>query len=635
MKKKLIKPKKENKDALLEQGAENTPAPAEDVQSEKAPEQETPQKAAKDSKTVKAQPDGKKSNASIIIAVVLAFVVLVFALYSFGGYKVTQSETILPNVYANGVSLGGMTVEQAQQLLEAEGFDKSAEGRLRVKLPAGVVFRLDYSQTGAKLDSQRAAEVAYSHGHSGNWYSNLAKYISNLLMPVDIIYFDKTLNYEYISAAMDEAEARFMENTADKGHTVDLEKGELTVMKGAGQLEIDKQLLYRKIVDALLAGKESVSYQLGEKDVTMPDFEAIAQEINVEPADASFDENFEIKPSVTGVHLDAGEAKKLWGEAALAGRVRIPLTITPPEVSTEELRDMLFRDMLGSQTTYFSWSSENRINNIKLVSDKLNGLILMPGDQFSFNGYVGERTAEKGFKAAGAYMNGLVVDEIGGGICQVSSTLYCATMLAQMETVERTCHYFMVDYLSPGLDATVSWPDTDFKFRNCREYPVKIISKCDTEEKAITIEIWGTDIDGSYVELTYGVGTWYDEEYPEVAIGKTAVSYRVIYDKDGNKLDTVRESYSAYRYHDWEIQWPEPEEEEDEDVETTPEDGEDTGGTDPGAGGTDPGTGGGDSGAGGTDPGAGGTDPGTGGGDSGSDNSGSGMEDEDGNINFG
>lgn len=619
MKKKLIDPENEN---IME---ETGPAPDKGEKTEAASAEPSGEGSAAAEKkglfkkrSPKKQPvEAKKmSGLSIFLVVFIAVLMLAFMGISFGGYKLSQSPYILPNVYANGVSVGGMTVEQARQLLEEAGFDKSAEGRLRVKMPMGANFKLLYSESGARLSSGAAADIAFDYGHSGNWYADFFKYVSNLMMPVDIAYFDKTLNYDYINAAMDEAIARFKERTADTEIDIDLENGWLSLLKGAGELEIDKQALYRQIVDALLAERESVSYSLPETKLTKPDFEAIAEEINTEPENANFDENFEIKPSVTGVHLNAAEAGQVWEEAKAGSRVVIPITITSPEISTEALRDMLFRDKLGSQTTYFSGSSENRINNIRLVSDKLDGLILMPGDQFSFNGYIGERTKEKGFKPAGAYLNGYVVEEVGGGICQVSSTLYCATMLAQMETVERVCHYFAVNYLSPGLDATVSWPDTDFKFKNCRDYPVKVRSYCNEEEKALTIEIWGTDIDGSYVELTYGVGTWYDDEYPDVAIGTTAVSYRVIYDKDGNKIDRVRESYSAYNYHDWEIQWPEPEPEEGE-VPTEPEGG---GGTDPGTGGTEP-----------TPtptPGLA-PDPGTG------DNSGDNMEDEDGNITFG
>lgn len=148
------------------------------------------------------------------------------------------------------------------------------------------------------------------------------------------------------------------------------------------------------------------------------------------------------------------------------------------------------------------------------------------------------------------------MQEVGGGICQVSSTIYCAAMLAQMTTVERTCHMFVVNYLPYGLDATVSWPGPDYKFRNDRDYPVKIVAYCNDSDNSITVEIWGTDVDGSYVELTSGYGYRYDSTYPDVVIGYSAVSYRNIYDKDGNLIDRVFEASSSYDLHENEIKWP-------------------------------------------------------------------------------
>ena len=169
---------------------------------------------------------------------------------------------------------------------------------------------------------------------------------------------------------------------------------------------------------------------------------------------------------------------------------------------------------------------------------------------------MGQRTAEAGFLEAGAYDNGEVVQEIGGGICQVSSTLYCAIMFAQLETVERTNHYFKVDYLDYGLDATVSWPSPDFKFKNSRDYPVKIVAYCNDEDKSLTIEIWGTDVDGSYVELRTTKLVVYDSVYVNTAVGYGVSAYRTVYDAEGNFLYEVEEPYGIYYRHDDEIQWP-------------------------------------------------------------------------------
>ena len=354
---------------------------------------------------------------------------------------------------------------------------------------------------------------------------------------------------------------RFDKHIGDGSYIVDEAASEMVYIKGAGQIKLDAEDVYAKAVEGLKALESSVSYALPSQDVTAPDFNALHTELMREPHDAYYDkETGEIVPDVKGFAFDVSEAESLWNAAGLLEEVRIPVKIDMPEMTAEQLVASLFRDKLGSQTTLYTYSSDARINNIKLCAAKLNGLVLNPGEEFSFNGTVGQRTTEAGFKAAAAYNDGQVVQEVGGGICQVSSTIYCAAMLAQMTTVERTCHMFVVTYLPYGLDATVSWPGPDYKFRNDRDYPVKIVAYCNDADKSITIEIWGTDVDGSYVELTSGYGYRYDSTYPDVDIGYSAVSYRNIYDKDGNLIDRVFEASSSYDLHEDEIKWPEPSE---------------------------------------------------------------------------
>ena len=229
---------------------------------------------------------------------------------------------------------------------------------------------------------------------------------------------------------------------------------------------------------------------------------------------------------------------------------------------------MLFADVLGEYTTNYSFSDPNRANNVELAADKINGLVLMPGEEFSYNDVVEERTEAAGFKPAGAYSGGAVVSEVGGGICQVSSTVYCAALYANLRITARDCHHFLVGYVPAGLDATVSWGGPEFKFVNNREYPIKIVVKHSPDMK-LTVEILGTDVDGSYVEMTYGSYQCYDETYPDVAVGVAANTYRNVYAADGSLISQTKEAYSYYYYHDEDIVWPE--EDPYEDPEDKPE----------------------------------------------------------------
>ncbi len=214
-------------------------------------------------------------------------------------------------------------------------------------------------------------------------------------------------------------------------------------------------------------------------------------------------------------------------------------------------------------STYVSGSSVRK-NNVKLAGEKCNGIILLPGEEFSYNHTVGKRTKAAGFGEAGAYLNGETVQEVGGGVCQTSSTLYNAVVLANLKVTERSNHTYISSYVPIGRDATVSWGGPDFKFKNNRDYPTKI--EASYANSKLTCKIIGTDVDGSYVKFTsektgdVGFNTKYenDDTIPEGqqvtrtagSNGGRAVSYRLVYDKNGNLISKTKEANSYYKGHD-------------------------------------------------------------------------------------
>ena len=401
------------------------------------------------------------------------------------------------------------------------------------------------------------------------------------------------LNDDYIAGKVKEGVDAFAEATADRGHYLEEKESRLVLVKGAGQMRLNEEDLAGEIRQALEEHKAELDYQKFETGKKMPNFEAIYRELTSEAKNAHYDPATDtIEPEVKGVDFDVEVAKKLWEKAKPGEKIVIPVTIEYPTVTAEQMKEVLFRDLLGERSTSFWGSSDNRIGNIELVAQKLDGLVIQPGEEFSYNGFVGERTAEAGFRSADAYVNGQVKPEIGGGICQVSSTLYVATLSAQLEITDRTCHMFQVGYLPTGLDATVSWPGPDFKFVNSRDYPVRLSAKASREDKTLTIQVWGSNIDGSYaVPGSSWAGERYDEQYQKkginVLIGRYATSWLDIYDSDGNLLERRQGFRSYYALHDEDIQWP-PEETEppEEEVPTDPDpgDGGDDGGGDGGGG---------------------------------------------------
>ena len=500
------------------------------------------------------QADRKRRGRLTVIVFSVIFALL-FVCATIGGYMVTASPQTLPNVYVGGVFAGNMTKEQVDQTLQDNKWDELVATKLKVKLPAEVSFDVDSCLSGAKLTREKAVAAVCSYGHSGNWYSNLYKYLMNYLAPADVELDNRHIDKDYVTGQITEGVKALEKATSDTGYTVDEKKKALVMLKGAGEITLDEPALYTAVETALLSDTEELSFSQLVGTLTMPDFQKLHDELAVEPADASFTESFEIVDEVKGCWFEVAEAEEVWKDGTPAELIYIPLELTYPEIGAADLAAMLYRDKLGFQTTYFTGSTENRISNIGLAAGRINDTILMPGEEFSYNETVGQRTEEEGFLSAGAYDNGEVVQEIGGGICQVSSTLYCAMMFAQLETVSRTNHYFKVNYLDYGLDATVSWPKPDFKFRNSREYPVKIVAYTDPDEMSLTVEIWGTNVDGTYVELRHTSLVVTDPTYG-VHTGYGVSAFRTVYDAEGNFLYEIEEPYGIYNLHAEDIDWP-------------------------------------------------------------------------------
>lgn len=241
----------------------------------------------------------------------------------------------------------------------------------------------------------------------------------------------------------------------------------------------------------------------------------------------------------------------------------IPLTYTPADMSTEEYRKLLFRDEMSSYSTEVE-GSENRKTNVKLAAQYCDGTILMPGESFSYNLGVGELTEERGFLPGPSYADGQSVMDMGGGICQVSSTMYMACLYANLEIDERHCHPYPSSYVPAGLDATVAWGGCDFVFTNDTDYPIKISTSYDGYSTSCTI--WGTITEPFSVELyTETVETEpYETKYElDKSLGKdeqvldtvgieglTVQSYRRVYDGDGNVISDNPEATSVYSKRD-------------------------------------------------------------------------------------
>lgn len=205
------------------------------------------------------------------------------------------------------------------------------------------------------------------------------------------------------------------------------------------------------------------------------DLDAIYNEIHKEPVNAYYTQNpFRVFPSENGLDFEISleDAKNLLQEEK--DEYIIPLKILYPNVTTNMIGSEAFPDLLSNFSTKYAASNKNRTTNLILAANKINGTVLMPGETFSYNKTVGERTIAAGYKEAPIYVSGRVEDGLGGGICQITTTLYNAVLYANLEVTERSNHQFVPSYAGASRDATVVYGAIDFKFKNNREYPIKI-----------------------------------------------------------------------------------------------------------------------------------------------------------------
>ena len=537
---------------------------------EKAPEAE--EKTAKNRKK-KGRKAARSGLVALIVLVSLALIVVVAT--GVCAYLVTNSGTNLPNVYLGGVYVGGMTKEQTIAALNEAKWDETRGGTLKATLPEDVSFELDFLTAGAYQPKEEAAETAIAYGHGEDMLENLMTYVRGVVEPVDLCRTEFKIDRSYVSAAVDKAVDEFEERTAGEPYKINEKDSVLEVVKGAGDLTLDRNAICDKACELLLAGETELVWTEISGAPVMPDFAKIAAELNREPADASYDPTKdEFIPEVVGIELNAVQAGELWKQAGVMEKFSVPIKIIEPEITLEDLEGVLFHDLLGSCTTSLMGSSPNRISNIKVACSRFDGKILMPGERFSYDDVVGERTEETGFKSAPVYSGTDHTMGIGGGICQVSSTLYNAVQYANLEVNERHSHSMFVGYLAPGLDATVDWGAANFVFTNNSKYPIRIKTYADVNNnRKLTIEIWGTNADGIRVEIIHGGTEFYDVEWEEkygilVGVGYTAWNFRRVWAADGSYTDGPY-VHSTYYYPPEDIHYPpRPDDHDDEPMPT-------------------------------------------------------------------
>jgi len=506
-----------------------------------------------------------KTAFTILIVLLVGIAALTLSL----GFYVKNLDVVYPNVWADGVKLSDMTLDEAKTALIDGGYERNAEDvAATVNFPDGSSFTISGDEAGFSRSAADAAKAAFDFGRGGTLFENEVAFVKAYLNKTDLRDLSKAgFNEQYVRDVVAKYTKAFNATLIDAAYQV--EKDSIVIVKGTGIEPADEQGVYDLTVATLskamdARGSQSADYTpqtKAEKDV---DLSVLYSSINVEPISSEYDpETMEATESKPGITFDLPAAQAMLDKAVTGEKVVIPLVTVEPAVTKDQIDSLLFRDVLSETTTDIAGTS-NRLNNITLAAAAINGTVLKPGDVFSFNGIVGQRTAEKGYKEAGAYVGGRTVQEIGGGICQVSSTTYNCVLYANLEVVERRAHGFTVAYLPLGNDATVDWGSIDFKFRNSTDYPIRVETAIDGRK--LTVRLIGTKLDDNYIKIDhedisttpFKVVTKEDESVPA---GQTIVdtsgytghvvdTYKYLYDGQDNLISKTLVGRSTYNTQD-------------------------------------------------------------------------------------
>lgn len=382
------------------------------------------------------------------------------------------SQRIFSGTEVLGVELGGLTREQAQERWLERGAQACADTKIDLTVDGGSVQQVTLAELGVSVRAEDAAAAAWDSSHSGNFFRDGWHLVRSWVEKTSAAP-RLTVDEAALTAEADTLAAALSYETVDGSYRLEDGKTDgFYVTKPLDGRTVDGAALTADLAAALGEGiPESVACRYEMSPAAPLDLDAVNEAIGGDKVEAGYNKvSGGLITSRPGVAFDVESAKALVDAAEPGSELEIPAAITYPTVTTEQLEKVLFRDVLGSYTTSVGGSSERR-GNVKLSAAACSGYILNPGDEFNYNAVVGQRTAARGYKAAPAYVGGKTVDEIGGGICQTSSTLYYAALLSNLEIVKRDCHRYAPSYITFGCDATVSWGGPDFIFRNNTNYP--------------------------------------------------------------------------------------------------------------------------------------------------------------------
>lgn len=471
----------------------------------------------------------------IFVLAAAAFLVLAVVL---GVWLYASGQRIPVGTTLGGMEIGGQTYREAKAAVKAAAEEGLLTRELKVALPEDTLVFAP-KEAGLKLHVSKALKDA-CHGEGGQALG-LLPYLSREEGCFQEAFRSYGQRYDTELTQSTWTVEGIPEELGTDRFDPQTPTGSLRITLGIPKRHLDQEGALAEILsfyDQALSPDKTFEIRLEVPAEVVPE-ELNLEEICESSCPALVDDSldmttYQFVPGSYGCRFDLEDAKAKLEEANWGETLTLPMEYVEPEILGDEV---YFRDVLGSCETRHN-DNENRNTNLRLICEILDGMVVEPGEEFSYNDRVGERTKERGFLPAPAYSGNRLIQDYGGGACQGSTTLYNCALLADMEITDRVCHGAAVGYVPRGLDAAVNWgTHTDMAFRNTSHFPIRIQAK--VEDGYVKMQLLGTDEKDYTIEMKSGWGE------DDVAI--YATSYRCKISKEtGEEISRTLEARSTY-----------------------------------------------------------------------------------------
>ena len=472
---------------------------------------------------------------------ILFFITIIILIIAFGIFTVynANNDNIVSGVFIKNVDISNLSKNEAKEKIS---------NYINENLPENILLKHNDYETSIPLSSlnlnfdiDSAVESAYLIGKNGNTFQNSLQAIKTMFTHTNIEP-SYSIDIKQLETALKDISSKLPDTVKESGYYIDGNNLVITPGIEGNVVNVNQMVSYIKNGLSNLTLKDRVlDIATIIEQPSKINIDKIHEEIYKEPVDAYYTQDpYAVFPSENGMDfkISLDEAKAMLEEKK--DEYIIPLKVLYPKVTTNMIGKEAFPDLLSTYSTKYSASNKDRTTNLQIAANKINGTVLMPGEIFSYNQVVGERTIAAGYKEAPIYVNGEVVDGLGGGICQITSTLYNAVLYANLGIVSRSNHQFVPSYVTASRDATVVYGAIDFKFKNTRNYPIKIT--CSVSNGIATFNIYGLKSDNEYdVEISSRVtGTTANAIYSE--------AYRIL-KQNGQVVKSELLSRDTYKRH--------------------------------------------------------------------------------------